>query len=71
MIKKTHSESKTITDNELESKDKLIKILENDLKVAQEKYSKMEKELKEREFNYKISESKSEDEKTTLNKKNF
>lgn len=69
VIKKTHSESKTITDNELESKDKLIKILENDLKVAQEKCSKMEKELKEREFNYKISESKLEDEKTTLNEK--
>ncbi|CAI4058973.1 hypothetical protein SKDZ_04G5550 [Saccharomyces kudriavzevii ZP591] len=69
MMKKTHNESKSVTNDELESKSKVIKILETDLEVAQEKYLKLQSELKERENRYKISESNLEDENIRLNER--
>ncbi|QID83673.1 hypothetical protein GRS66_006147 [Saccharomyces pastorianus] len=69
LMKKTHNDSKSVANNELESKVKMIKTLESDLKLAQEKCSNIERELKEKEDKYRFSKSNLGDENIKLNEK--
>ncbi|CAI4057368.1 hypothetical protein SUVZ_02G4680 [Saccharomyces uvarum] len=69
LMKKTHNDSKSVANTQLESKVKMIKTLESDLKLAQEKCSNIERELKEREDKYRLSESNLGDENIKLNEK--